>query len=244
MSEARTGETPGETVTSDVERDAQRLREALVRTIQTEAGETGFWTGRDRFSETVLDAIARVPRHKFIPDRPLMRVAYANRPQPIGLGQTISQPYIVALMTDLLDLTGGERVLEIGTGSGYQAAVLAEIVAQVYSVERFEDLATRARGTLKTCGYDNVHIHCDDGTQGWPEHAPYDRILVTAAADGPVPIALIDQLRPGGRMVIPLGPRHGPQMLHLGLKSDLGDFTSRPLLPVAFVPLVSRPKEG
>lgn len=226
-------------MTPDHDREAQRHRDALVRTIQNEATETAFWTGRERFCETVINAIARVPRHAFMPDVRSMRAAYANRPQPIGLGQTISQPYIVALMTDLLNLQGHEQVLEIGTGSGYQTAVLAEIVAQVYSIERFEDLATQARTVLSDNGYTNVHLDCADGARGWPQHAPYEAILVTACADGPIPEALIEQLAPRGRMVIPLGPRSGPQMLTLGLKNDIGTFTSRPVLPVAFVPLIS-----
>jgi len=224
--------------------EIERHRDALVRTIAREAAETAFWTGRQRFGELVMQAIARVPRHAFMPEAPPPAIAYANRPQPIGLGQTISQPYIVALMTDLLDLMGGERVLEIGTGSGYQAAVLAEIADEVYSVERFEDLAAQARRVLTDQGYANVSITTGDGADGWAEHAPFDAILVTAAADGPIPEALIEQLKPGGRMVIPLGPRHGPQMLTLGLKNAKGDFASRPVLPVAFVPLVSHRKEG
>jgi len=219
--------------------DAQWHRDALARTIQHEAAETAFWTGRSRFGERVMDAIAHVAREAFIPDDVPLSVAYANRPQPIGQGQTISQPYIVALMTDLLDLTGDERVLEIGAGSGYQGAVLAELGAELYSVERLDDLARRARKTLETQGYDNVHIHCGDGALGWAEHAPYDAILVTAAVDGPIPKALIDQLAPGGRMVIPQGPNFGPQMLLLGRKDAHGQFDSQAVLPVAFVPLVS-----
>jgi len=219
--------------------DAQWHRDALAHAIQREAAETAFWTGRSRFSDAVIDAIARVAREAFIPDDVPPAVAYANRPQPIGLGQTISQPYIVALMTDLLDLKGDERVLEIGTGSGYQAAVLAELGVDLYSVERLDDLAHRAHQALETQGYNNVHIHCGDGTQGWPEHAPYDAMLVTAAVDGPVPPALIDQLARGGRMVIPQGPHLGPQMLLVGRKNTQGHFTSQAVLPVAFVPLVS-----
>lgn len=217
---------------------AQRLREALARLVQDEAGETAFWTGRDHFQPTVIDAIAHVPRHAFIPGRVPLATAYANRPLPIGLGQTISQPYIVALMTDLLNLHGSERVLEVGTGSGYQAAVLAEIADDVYSIERHQDLATHAREVLTKQGYTNVHIRCTDGTQGWVEQAPFDAILVAAAASGPIPQALIEQLAPNGRMIIPLGPRSGPQMLSLGLKNDAGVFTSQPVLPVTFVPLV------
>lgn len=219
--------------------DAQRHRDALARTVQQEAAETAFWTGRTRFSEAVIQAIQRVPRHAFIPERLPLSLAYANHPQPIGLGQTISQPYIVALMTDLLDLTGCERVLEVGTGSGYQTAVLAELGVQVYSVERLNDLARRAASILAEQGYTNVHIQCADGVLGWPEHAPFDGIIVTAAAHRTIPLALIDQLAPGGRMVIPLGSQHGPQMLTLGVKDADGRFTTQAVLPVAFVPLLS-----
>ena len=212
----------------------------LVAEIATEAKGTAFWTGRDHFAVAVMDAIARVPRQAFIPGDVPLGVAYANHPQPIGLGQTISQPYIVALMTDLLNLGGGERVLEVGTGCGYQCAVLAELAAHVYSVERLGKLADTAKSTLKELGYDNADIKVGDGAKGWPEHAPYDGILVTACQDGPIPAPLIEQLAPGGRMVIPLGPRFSTQMLHVGVKDNQGRFTHRPLLPVAFVPLVSR----
>ncbi|HEY9080393.1 protein-L-isoaspartate(D-aspartate) O-methyltransferase [Magnetovibrio sp.] len=223
--------------------DAQSPRDgharALAHAIQREAAETAFWTGRSRFSDRVIDAVARVAREAFIPDPVPLGVAYANRPQSIGHGQTISQPYIVALMTDLLDLQGGERVLEIGTGSGYQAAILAELGADLYSVERLEALADHARTALERQGFSGVHIKCGDGTLGWAEHAPYDAIVVTAAVDGPIPKALIEQLAPGGRMVIPQGPHLGPQMLLLGRKDAQGDFTSQAVLPVSFVPLVS-----
>jgi len=219
--------------------DAQSHRNALAQAIQREAAETAFWTGRSRFSDAVIDAIARVAREAFIPENLPLSVAYANRPQPIGFGQTISQPYIVALMTDLLDLKGGERVLEVGTGSGYQAAVLAALGVELYSVERLDDLARHARAALQSQGFENVHIHCGDGALGWAEHAPYDAILVTAAVDGPIPKALIDQLAPGGCMVIPQGPHLGPQMLLLGRKDGQGRFASQAVLPVSFVPLVS-----
>lgn len=218
---------------------AGMLRARLVAKIANEAADTAFWTGRDHFADGVMDAMARVPRQAFIPGDTALDVAYANRPQPIGLGQTISQPYIVALMTDLLDLRGTERVLEVGTGCGYQCAVLAELAAHVYSVECLASLADTAKSTLARLGYDNANILVGDGTKGWPEHAPYDGILVTACQDGPIPKPLIAQLAPGGRMVIPLGRQFEPQMLHLGLKDAQGRFNHRPLLPVAFVPLVS-----
>lgn len=221
--------------------DAQAHRERLVDEIVLEAKETASWTGREAFSSRVMDAISCVPRHLFIPDDLPNALAYANRPQPIGAGQTISQPYIVALMSDLLDLTGTERVLEVGTGCGYQSAVLAELAAHVYSIERLPNLADMAQATLAQLGYTNVAITCGDGALGWAEHAPYDAILVTACAEEAIPDALIEQLVPGGRMIIPVGPRYGPQMLHLGLKDATGRFTHQPVLAVAFVPLVTRP---
>lgn len=219
--------------------EARLHREALALEVQREAAETAFWTGRTRFSGAVIRAISRVPRHIFIPERLSLRLAYANHPQPIGLGQTISQPYIVALMTDLLDLTEGERVLEVGTGSGYQAAVLAELGAEVYSVERLQDLVGHARAVLAHQGYANIHVRCADGTEGWAEHAPFAGILVAAAARNTIPQALIEQLAPGGRMIIPIGAQHGPQMLTLGVKDAADHFASRPVLPVTFVPLLS-----
>lgn len=221
--------------------DAQALRDELAREIAREASDTQSWTGRARFADRVMDAIRAVPRHLFIPSRPPLSIAYANRPQPIGFGQTISQPYIVALMTDLLDLKGHERVLEIGAGCGYQTAVLAACATEIFSVERIQELARLAQDNLAEAAVANAHIRHGDGAQGWPERAPFDAIIVTACQDGPVPRALIDQLAPGGRMVIPLGPQWGPQMLHLGLKDAQGRFSTAPLLPVAFVPLVTRP---
>ena len=211
--------------------------------IEREAANTAFWTGRDHFAPAVLDAIARVPRHAFIPQDSTgavaFDVAYANHPQPIGQGQTISQPYIVALMTDMLNLTSDARVLEIGTGCGYQCAVLAELVTQVYSIERLAPLAQGAEATLQKLGYTNTTVHVGDGSQGWADHAPYDGILVTACCEGPIPQPLIEHLARAGRMVIPLGPRHGPQMLHLGVKDADGRFSHIPFLMVSFVPLVT-----
>lgn len=221
------------------EDEARALRAALVQEIADEAADTASWTGRARFAPQVLDAIGRVPRHDFIPGGAALASAYANRPQPIGYGQTISQPYIVALMTDLLDLKGTEKVLEVGAGCGYQSAVLAELAREVYAVERLAPLAALASATLEALGYKNVTVRCADGAKGWPEHAPFDATLVTACQDGPIPRALAEQLAPGGRMVIPLGPQFGPQMLHLGIKDERGRFRHTPLLPVAFVPLVS-----
>ena len=208
----------------------------LLRQIADDAAETANWTGREAFSATTMAAMDAVAREAFVAEGD-EAVAYINRPQPIGSGQTISQPYIVALMTDLLDLEQGMRVLEIGTGSGYQAAVLAEAGAKVWSVETVAALAERAQKNLARAGYDAVHIRHGDGFEGWPEKAPFDAVIVTAAPER-IPENLIDQLRPGGRMVIPVGPRSGPQMLHVGQKNEAGCFTSEGVLPVAFVPMI------
>jgi protein-L-isoaspartate(D-aspartate) O-methyltransferase len=183
-----------------------------------------------------------VPRHAYVHEDDEV-VAYLNRPLPIGHGQTISQPFIVALMTDLLDLEPRDRVLEIGTGSGYQTAVLAELAERVYSIEAVPELATRARLRLEAAGYRNIEIRAGDGRLGWPEAAPFDAILVTAAAKE-IPPALIEQLKPGGRLVIPVGPVAGPQTLYRGVRERGGRFVCARLLPVAFVPLVAARNAG
>jgi len=185
----------------------------------------------------VLSAMRKVPRHLFIPGD-LRYQAYEDHPVRIGEGQTISQPYIVALMTEALELEGGERVLEIGTGSGYQAAVLAEIVREVYSIEIKEVLAGRSRAVLDSLGYSRVVTKWDDGYSGWPEYAPFDRIIVTAAVDH-VPPPLLDQLAPGGRMILPLGDPYGYQQLALVEKEDEG-FTVRHITGVLFVPMTGQ----
>jgi len=186
--------------------------------------------------DTVLDALARVPRHLFVPDSEAGR-AYENRPLPIGHGQTISQPYIVALMTDLLDVTPGDRVFELGTGSGYQSAVLAEIGCNVWTMEVVEELGKRASETLAATGYaDRVTTRIGDAYYGWAEAAPFDAIVVTAAGDH-VPPPLVEQLKPGGRMVIPVGTGFLTQQLLLVEKLEDGGVRSREVLPVRFVPL-------
>lgn len=186
----------------------------------------------------LLEAFRRVPRHRFVPldSRPQ---AYRDGPLPIGAGQTISQPYIVALMTDLLRLDGTQRVLEIGTGSGYQAAILGELARSVHTVERLPELAERAAALLRELGYTNIHVHTGDGSLGWPEAAPYDGILVTAAAPR-APDPLLEQLAPGGRLVAPVGGRAG-QELQIWTRTPCG-LEMESEIPVAFVPL--RGKEG
>jgi len=209
--------------------DAERLaeRRAMVQEIAVHAAGQAL-------DAAVLDAMRRVPRHLFIPQRQQPH-AYENRPLSIGHGQTISQPYIVALMTDLLRPRRTDRVLEIGTGSGYQAAVLAELVHSVYTIEIVAPLAEEARERLARLGYANVSVRTGDGYKGWPEQAPFDSIMVTAGADE-VPPPLVQQLKPGGRLVIPVGPAHSVQYLTVVEKQADGTVRSRQVAPVRFVP--------
>ena len=210
-------------------------RKAMVDTIAALTRETGFETGRERLSARVLAAMNKVPRHRFVP-ADMEPQAYANRPLPIGNGQTISQPFIVALMTDLAEIKASDRVLEIGTGCGYQAAVLGELAREVYTIEIVAPLAKEAAARLATLGYRNVSARSGDGYQGWPEHAPFDAIVVTAAAPA-VPPALIEQLKPGGKLVIPVGPQWSGQELLVIEKDAGGKITTRHVLAVRFVPL-------
>jgi protein-L-isoaspartate(D-aspartate) O-methyltransferase len=212
-------------------------RETLIEAIEVEMHATARWTGRHRLAPRVRAALLAVRREAFVPPG-LRAEAYANYPLRIGHGQTISQPFIVALMTDLLDPAPDHVVLEVGTGSGYQAAVLAALVRQVYSAEVIPALSAEAATALTQEGIGNVTLRVGDGAVGWPEFAPYDEIVVTAA--GPeVPPALVTQLRPGGRMIIPIGEPFGDQMLVLVSKTADGGVTHRDILPVAFVPLVA-----
>jgi len=213
-------------------------RRRMVEEIAALARETRASTGRATLSERVLAAMAKVPRHELVP-ADQKSVAYANGPLPIGLGQTISQPYIVALMTDLMEVKPGDRVLEIGTGSGYQAAVLAELAAMVYTVEIVEPLAREAAARLNQLGYRNVVAKVGDGYQGWPEHAPFDAIMVTAAPRE-VPQPLIEQLKPGGRLVVPIGGQAAGQALLLIEKKTDGTVMRRNILAVSFVPLTDK----
>jgi protein-L-isoaspartate(D-aspartate) O-methyltransferase len=212
--------------------------ESMLREINAEVELTRHLIGRDRLSDEVMAAMQRVPRPDFVGPE-MRRHAYINGPLPIGHGQTISQPYIVALMTDLAELGRESRVLEIGTGSGYQAAVLAELVNEVYTIEIIPDLARQAAVRLESLGYSNVHPRRGDGYQGWPEKAPFDAILVTAAAPE-VPAPLVAQLGPGGRLVIPVGYPDSRQQLLLLRKSEDGVVTRREILPVVFVPLTGK----
>jgi len=189
--------------------------------------------GRDIKNRRVLDAMATVPRHEFVPQS-VLAFAYRDEPLPIGYGQTISQPFIVAFMTEQLNPNPTDRVLEIGTGSGYQAAVLSRLVAEVYTIEIIEPLAQRAKADLERLGYNNVKVLAGDGYQGWQEHAPFDAIIVTCAPDH-IPRPLVDQLRDGGRMIIPVGP---PDEQQLYLLQKHGTKVERQaVLPVRFVPM-------
>lgn len=187
-------------------------------------------------SPLVLEAMGRVPRERFIPER-MKDCAYDDGPLPIGAGQTISQPYIVALMTEALDLEGGERVLDIGTGSGYAAAVLGCIASEVFSIERVQELADRAARTLAAEGFDNVRVRCGDGTMGWPEHQPFDGITVSAGAPA-VPDSLKHQLAVGGHLVIPVGSEHSVQSLERITRLGENEFRTEDLGAVRFVPLI------
>ncbi len=214
-------------------------RKAMLDDIVALTRETRFETGRGALGERVLAAMNKVARHRFVPPD-MVRHAYDNRPLPIGRGQTISQPFIVALMTDLLDLKLEHKVLEVGTGSGYQAAVLGELAREVYTIEIVESLAREAGARLETLGYKNVYARSGDGYQGWPEQAPFDAIMVTAGARE-VPPPLVQQLKPGGKLVIPVGPQSTAQQLLVIEKDAAGKSTTRQVLAVRFVPLTGGP---
>ena len=207
----------------------------MLKDIEKEVELTSHLIGKDSLDSRVMAAMKKVPRHEFLPEN-MRYLAYENGPVPIGSGQTISQPYIVALMTDLLQTKPQDVILEIGTGSGYQAAILSQIVAQVYSVEIIEKLAKNASQRVRDLGYDNIAIRNDNGYYGWSEHAPFDGIIVTAAAPQ-IPQSLIDQLRIGAHLVIPLGLPYGYQELIVIEKTAKDDFESQTILGVRFVPM-------
>ncbi|MFI4988370.1 MAG: protein-L-isoaspartate(D-aspartate) O-methyltransferase, partial [Alphaproteobacteria bacterium] len=211
------------------------LRRRHVAEIAEEGRTTGSYLGKSELSPRLMAALAKVPREAFVPAAAAAR-AYDNAPLPIGQGQTISQPYIVAVMSDVLELRPADVVLEVGTGCGYQAAVLAELVAKVYSIEVVPELAESAARRLKDLGYRNVEVRLGDGALGWPQHAPFDGIIVTAAARA-VPEALIAQLKVGRRLVIPVGEAGERQQLMVIEKRADGGVNERVMLPVAFVPM-------
>lgn len=207
------------------------LRRHMVEVIALQADLMSEEIGKSTLEERVLAAMLRLRRHLFVPPQ-LAAVAYHDTPLPIGFDKTVSQPFICALMTDLLDPQPHEGVLEIGTGLGYQAAVLAELARQVWTVEMVEEFASHAEARLRQLGCGNVAVRVGDGSRGWAEHAPFDKILVTAAAEAP-PRALLDQLAPGGRMVLPLGPEEIQQLTVID-KADDGQIRTRPVIPVRF----------
>jgi len=220
-----------------------KKREALEGDVYKVAREEMVATqieSRGIKDEKVIEAMRRVPRHKFVPPG-LESSAYEDRPLPIGCGQTISQPYIVALMTQLLELCGEDKVLEVGTGSGYQAAILSEIASEVYTIEIFEELGVSATERLKNLGYYKVKVKVADGYYGWPEEAPFNAIIVTCAADH-IPPPLIAQLKDGGKMCIPVGSVFQVQKLMLVEKKD-GEITAKNILPVRFVPMLGKHQE-
>ena len=210
-------------------------REAMLEAIRTSVRDSADYTGRSELSDQVMGAMAIVPREEFVLPH-YRHLAYRNTPLPIEAGQTISQPLIVALMTELLEPQATDVILEVGTGSGYQAAVLAELVEHVYSIEIIEELATSAAQTLKRLDYDNVTVRAGDGYAGWPEHAPFDGIIVTAAAEH-LPPPLLKQLKPGGKLVIPVGEHQGYQELLVVEVDADGEVMRKAVLPVRFVPL-------
>lgn len=222
-------------------------RDDMIATIRAQVRALASALGRDEVSAQVIAAMAAVPRDAFVPPEQRGK-AFRNAPLPIACGQTISQPGIVAVMTDLLEVLPSHRVLEIGTGSGYQAAILSLLAAEVCTIETLEPLAVAARARLSQLGYANVYVRHADGALGWPDKAPFDGIMVTAAARA-VPPALVEQLKPGGRLVLPLGrtktfrglPFIEDQVLHVVAKDADGRISERSLLPVRFVPLISRP---
>ena len=220
------------------EDDFTRARRRMMAEVSAMAAVAARETGRPTLDPRVIAAMEKVPRHLYVP-ADMQRNAYDNRPLPIGHGQTISQPYIVAVMTDLLRVKPGDVVFELGTGSGYQAAVLAELVNRVYTIEIIPPLAKQAEERLVKLGYRNIRFRIADGYYGWEEQAPFDAIIVTASA-GHIPPSLVKQLKRGGRMVIPVGAPFMVQDLMLEEKQADGSITSRSILPVSFVPVTGR----
>jgi protein-L-isoaspartate(D-aspartate) O-methyltransferase len=210
----------------------------MLREIENDYRLTGYMTGRHSLAQKVKSALQEVPRHKFVPYE-MQHLAYQNTPLPIGHNQTISQPFIVALMTDLLCTNKNHAVLEIGTGCGYQTAVLARLVKKVFSIEIVPALASRAAECLQLLCYDNVEVREGDGYYGWPENAPYDGIIITAATPE-IPGPLIKQLKAGGKMVLPIGHPYASQDLIVVSKQENGDISQQNVLAVAFVPLTGK----
>jgi protein-L-isoaspartate(D-aspartate) O-methyltransferase len=221
-----------------VEPNDEAKRAQMIRTIEVQVRDASSTIGRDHIDPRVLSVMGVLPRHEFVPED-LRQVSYTDRPLPIGYGQTISQPLIVALMTDVLNVNQSSVVLEVGTGSGYQATVVAGLARQVYTVEIIPDLARSAADRLRRLGYTNVTVRVGDGYFGWQDAAPFDGIIVTAAA-GHIPPPLLQQLKPNGRMAIPVGPPLGLQHLTVVERGADGRVRTRQLFPVKFVPLTGQ----
>jgi protein-L-isoaspartate(D-aspartate) O-methyltransferase len=215
--------------------DFEAARQGMIEEIEADVRRTSEYIQRQALNPGVLRTMNQVPRHLFVPEA-LHEQAYENRPLPIGYGQTISQPYIVAIMTDLIDPQAQDRALEIGTGSGYQAAVLSPLVSKVYTMEIIEPLGKQATARLQRLGYDNIEVRIADGYFGWETEAPFDLVIVTAAASH-IPPPLVKQLKPGGRMIIPVGSRFMTQQLLLVRKDEEEQLSVQQILPVRFVPL-------
>jgi protein-L-isoaspartate(D-aspartate) O-methyltransferase len=218
--------------------DFAMQRQQLVKEIDAEVKATSLYLDKEALDPKVMQAIATVPRHQFVPEHQ-QSYAYENRPLPIGYGQTISQPYIVAIMTDLLKINGQSKVLELGTGSGYQAAILSQLIDKIFTIEIVEPLGKKAKQRLAKLGYDNVRVKIGDGYYGWEEHAPFDAIIVTAAASH-IPPPLVKQLKKGGNMIIPVGTAFMTQQLLLITKQQDGKIISKQILPVRFVPVTGK----
>lgn len=216
--------------------DFKKHMNTMLREIEDEVSFTQHFIGKDRLNSRVMDAMRLVPRHEFVSESQ-QGMAYINGPLSIGFGQTISQPYIVALMTDLLDVDENSVVLDVGTGSGYQAAILANIVKQVYTMEIIPELLDLAKKRFDKLGYTNIETRIGDGHLGWAEHAPYDGIIVSAAASE-IPEELVEQLKPDANLVIPVGMHYGPQELMVIHKGQEGKVVNKDVLAVSFVPLV------
>lgn len=222
-------------MTEQEEIELAQLRLGMVSLIAAYVQLSGEQIRREKLDDRVMAAMRRVPRHDYVPLE-MRPFAYADGPLPIGCGKTVSQPFMVALMTDLLELGEDDRVLEIGTGLGYHAAVMAELASEVYSVEIIEELAEQARRRLEEAGYRNIRFRIGDGGYGWPDHGAYDKILVAAACEL-IPPSLLEQLKPGGRMVIPSGLEDAQQLLLVN-KDHGGRIETQEIIPVLFAPLV------
>lgn len=218
--------------------DFAMQRKQMVKLIEADVKATSLYLDKDALDPQVMQAIATIPRHEFVPEDE-QSSAYQNRPLPIGHGQTISQPYIVAIMTDLLKVNAQSKVLELGTGSGYQAAVLSRLVDKVFTIEIIEPLGVKAKARLARLSYDNIQVKIGDGYYGWEEHAPFDAIIVTAAASH-IPPPLLKQLKEGGKMIVPVGTPFMTQQLLLVNKQHDGKIVSQQILPVRFVPVTGK----